>query len=346
MMGWYTLAVVAATISFLRPVKCDPITSSGGTCQVSSKYKKGEFQLVDISVGKLQRKVLVYLPRSMREGETVPLLFGYHGWHSNPWYFSNLMNITHYAEKYTFALAMGIGTSMGTWSSPICCPAFCDETCCAKGDKLDVVRPCGWNEGQSEAKLPRFRGVDDIAYAKASAELLSAQACVDVSSVFAIGFSMGGSMTNRAACEGADFFRGVVAISGGLDMPLEACQPAKPLPVSLFCGTADPGCFQGVNQTFEMWASRNGCTDSAKTSYRTETTTCEMYSQCRDGATVERCLILNLGDEMPGHNRSKPLYPGEPMQPITNVDAVDYSFKTFERILGVKPLIALAPVVV
>lgn len=146
-----------------------------------------------------------------------------------------------------------------------------------------------------------------------------------------LGFSAGSFLANKLACEAADVFKGIVTMSGSWNYA--SCKPAKPVSYMGFCGTADTACFPGANSTFKFWAKQNGCTGGVKETLTTNTTKCEAYTGCPDGLRVERCLLIGMDDQVPGHNRTLP-FGKMPYQPSTNVDSVDYSFKHFSLLLS------------
>lgn len=305
-------------------------------CIPAKGLQTGTLQHISLPVGYQSRGLLVYIPQS-RGLARLPLLLAFHGFHTNPWYFGKLAGLVRYAEAHRYILALPFGTS-ATEPSPFCCPKGYDEQACAACPDArcaDMERPCCWNTGANA--FGKLRRVDDVAMAKTIVRDLTAGACVDGSRAFALGFSMGSMMVHRLACEAADTFRGVAAISGHLDVP--TCKPARPIAFLSFCGTADDGCYPSVNGTFGLFGGLNGCTGGPVRTYATATTYCEALLGCPAGVITERCLIAGLGDEVPGHNR---MYPGAPKQPATNVDAIEFLFDTF-TLLGKEGSVELRP---
>lgn len=149
--------------------------------------------------------------------------------------------------------------------------------------------------------------------------------------VFALGFSAGSMMSNRVACDAGDVFRGVVAISGFLD-PLVALECAlkrqKPMNYITYCGTKDDRCMMMVTNTWKLWGKKNNCSQEVKPTVTTETTWCAAFTGCAEDVIVERCLILGMDDQVPGHNRTW-FFGLQPFQPTTHIDSIDYSFKRF-----------------
>uniref|UniRef100_A0A7S2TSE5 Peptidase S9 prolyl oligopeptidase catalytic domain-containing protein n=2 Tax=Lotharella oceanica TaxID=641309 RepID=A0A7S2TSE5_9EUKA len=261
------------------------------------------------------RSTLIHVPEDIDfiSVSRVPAMIAFPGWHSNPWYFDRLTGLSQTGSKYGMVTAFGFGRPPASEESPICCPKGCDLVCCTKGDKLDLLRPCAWHTEDSE----------DVAYAKAIAAMLQRDTCVDPGRVFATGLSNGGSMAALVACKASDVFAGVAQMSGAL--PQVKCVRDKPIAFMAFCGLDDKSCTPTSNQTVKQFAAMNKCTEPFRPTFESATTKCRAARGCEGGVFVEQCFIQGLGDEVPGHDRVKPLYPGEPKQAPTNIDAIAYA---------------------
>ena len=282
-----------------------------------------------MTVGSTVRPLLLNVPRNGSEGVLANGgVIGYHGWHSNPWYYDYLSNLTNLTEAYGMALALPFGTAPGE-SSFYCCPSNISLSECERGLSLDPVAPCGWKT--SDRKMRQFRNVDDVAYTKAIAKLLVDDVCVDGEKIFATGLSAGGAMTAKAACE-SDVLAGVAMMSGSLE-----CEPTKPLAFLEFCGTLDSACNTSSYTTYDTWSRLNRCSRSSHPTYESATTSCRIADKCREPCTfVEQCMISGLGDAIPGHDRSAPIVPGTtyiPQAP-TNIDSVKYAFDRWSTLFS------------
>src|SRR5690606_2569751 len=117
---------------------------------------------------------------------------------------------------------------------------------------------------------------DDIAYLGAVLDEVEAQFHVDPSRIYVMGFSNGGAMSNRVACEMADRVAAVASLSGTNEFATAApCEPARPIPVLHAHGTDDPcwtyetstrACADesefpklGVAESIDGWLHRLGC---------------------------------------------------------------------------------------
>jgi len=174
-----------------------------------------------------------------------------------------------------------------------------------------VVYPQGisnsWNAG-SCCGSAQSSSVDDVAFVKALLDALEAEYCVDKKRTFSVGFSNGGMLSHRLACELSDRIAAIGPVAG--TMAIDACNPSRPVPVLHFHGTSDfvvpynGGGASGadsVEATIAGWVQRNGCKDAQPTVvYQKGDSTCEEYQQCEDGATVRLCSVDGGGHQWPG----------------------------------------------
>jgi polyhydroxybutyrate depolymerase len=94
---------------------------------------------------------------------------------------------------------------------------------------------------------------------------------VDADRVHIVGFSNGGFMAHRMACDHSDTLASVASFAGTTFLDPQDCQPAVPIPVLQIHGTSDStvyfdgGVFGQANPypgaiaTIEQWATKNGC---------------------------------------------------------------------------------------
>jgi polyhydroxybutyrate depolymerase len=137
---------------------------------------------------------------------------------------------------------------------------------------------------------------------------------IDQHRVFAMGWSNGGELAFRLACEMSEQIAAVAVVSSGIGVE---CSPVRPVPVLMFHGTADTfhpyyggkgtepftrGISQdGAPKTFQRWARLNGCVGKPKVTYRKGAARAVTYTDCRNGATVTLCTIKGMGHQFPGH---------------------------------------------
>lgn len=257
-----------------QPATCPtPALASGDTTKM-------------LTVGGLNREYILHVPSQYKGTSATPLVIDFHP----------------------------IGGSDTTWRSGSPYPAVLDQ------EGVVTVYPNGepspnignaWNvEGCCVSKI-NGTDVDDVAFAKAIVTEVEKVACIDTKRVYAVGFSMGGGMSNYLACHAADVFAAVGPASFDLTQQNEPdCKPARPLTVIEWRGKNDNVVpyagghsalvtgmaidFLGAVGTFQKWAELNGCTGSAGAA---DANNCQTYSQCTAGVQVTLCTDNNGGHE-------------------------------------------------
>jgi polyhydroxybutyrate depolymerase len=164
-----------------------------------------------------------------------------------------------------------------------------------------------WNAG-SCCGSASSSDLDDVGFVAALLDALEAAYCVDKKRVFSVGFSNGGMLSHRLACELSDRIAAIGPVAG--TMAVEACNPTRPVPVIHFHGTSDfvvpyngGGASQAdsVADTIAGWVERNGCKDvEPAVVYQKGDSTCEEYQQCNEGASVRLCTVDGGGHQWPG----------------------------------------------
>lgn len=167
-----------------------------------------------------------------------------------------------------------------------------------------------WNAGACCAPANGAGGaapVDDVAFARAIAADLTA-GCFDPARIYAAGFSNGGFLAHRLACEASDVFAAIAPVSAVNGVP-DACTPGRPVPVLELNGTADTlvpyeggfsldgvtnGAFIGARASIAGWVARDHCAPTPVVD-RHATVTCETYSGCDGGAEVTLCTLDGSG---------------------------------------------------
>jgi polyhydroxybutyrate depolymerase len=143
--------------------------------------------------------------------------------------------------------------------------------------------------------------LDDVGFMRAMIGDISAHACIDARRVWATGMSNGGYLTQRLGCEAADLIAAIAPAAGVLGIPAASCQPARPIPVLEFHGTADTLVdYAGVAPTIATWVARDHCTDAGHEIFRHGAVHCEAHDACAGGAQVILCTADGGGHCWPG----------------------------------------------
>lgn len=260
-------------------------SSGGGTSTCPTSVLKSGDSTKTITVGGLSREYILHVPSAYTGSAAVPLVLDFHP----------------------------IGGSATTWRGSSPYPAVIDKEGVISAFPNGKTGPRGnaWNVGGCCVSKVNGDDVDDVAFAKAIVQDIQKVACVDAKRVYAVGFSMGGGMSNYLACHAADVFAAVGPAAFDLTQQNEpGCTPARPISVIEWRGKNDnivpyagghsalvTGMeidFLGAVGTFQKWASKDGCTGSAGAA---DSNNCQTYAQCSAGVQVTLCTANSGGHE-------------------------------------------------
>jgi polyhydroxybutyrate depolymerase len=180
-----------------------------------------------------------------------------------------------------------------------------------------VVYPDGqsntWNVG-----LPLGGSWNDVGFLDSLISIFIASYQADPAKIYFCGFSAGGYMSYRMACESAHCLAAVGSVSGTMvDAISQSCSPSHAMPIMHFHGTSDGvvayngGGFSGysVNQVMQRWKQLDGCQgDSLVTALpdisTTDFSTVEkiQYTNCDANAEIILFKITGGGHTWPDNN--------------------------------------------
>ena len=154
----------------------------------------------------------------------------------------------------------------------------------------------------------RYTGVggppDDVGFLKALLADLVQRGVTDPKHVYLAGFSNGGFMATRLACEDADAFAAIALISSSMsNLAAANCHPSQPLPILIEKGTADTHVpyaggqtldhtFTGLSadQLTDFFTKLDGCSQPADASQipgpKKKTIDVSTWSKCTSGPVV------------------------------------------------------------
>ncbi|CAF0699217.1 extracellular catalytic domain type 1 short-chain-length polyhydroxyalkanoate depolymerase [Candidatus Methylacidithermus pantelleriae] len=171
-----------------------------------------------------------------------------------------------------------------------------------------------WNAGSCCGYAVQHQ-VDDVGYIRALIATLQKRYPIDRKRIYATGFSNGGMMAYRLACEMSDTFAAMGVVSGTLtDL---CCRPVEPVPVIHFHGTADqnvpllggvgaksvdPTPKPPVLEAINFWIKHNGASEQPQVT-RFGSITKRVYVAASGRAEVVFYLIAGGGHAWPGGKR-------------------------------------------
>ena len=173
-----------------------------------------------ITVGGRERYYQLHVPASYNKSKPLPLVMNFHGGAGNPMQQRRDTDMDKVADQHGFIVAYGAGTS-------------------AFGKFLT------WNIYLSDTYATK-KNVDDIGYVKAMLDDLGHIFKIDEKRVYATGYSMGGILCYRLACELSDRVAAIAPVAATMQNPMETRNPKRPVPIMHFHGMKDDHClFEG-----------------------------------------------------------------------------------------------------
>ena len=201
----------------------------------------------------------------------------------------------------------------------------------AKREGFGVVFPDGLNHSWADLRPTSLRagripphGTDDVAFIAKLVDKLVADGSADPKRIYITGISNGGAMTMTMVCKRADLFAAAASVVINLtDQSANPCRPARPVPMLMMNGTADPlvpykggrgtsrfavDGFWSVEKTLGFWRKINGCeaadasaTDLAHRDPAERSTVTRIDSKCPPGRDVVLYRVNDGGHRMPGN---------------------------------------------
>jgi polyhydroxybutyrate depolymerase len=276
-----TAAVLCASMTACARAKSTP-SATATALPPAATIQPGDSQRT-VTIDGLVRTYLLHIPTGINSDQPIPLVFVFHGLGENADSIQQATGFSDIADKNNFIVVYpnGSGSSGGlSWNAGKCCGYALDN---------DV----------SEANFVR-QIISD----------LGTLAKIDPKRIYATGFSNGGLLSYRLACEMSDTLAAVAPVAGVL--VYEPCQPTQPVSVINFHGLSDttvpyagggviPGLgqpFPPVEQSISTWASLDGCAGSPQTDqngFLTHT----VYGSCKGGSAVELYTVKGIGHSWP-----------------------------------------------
>lgn len=187
-----------------------------------------------------ERTYKTYVPESIENGESVPLVFVFHGAYGNGAGMERGTGFNQFAESHKFI---------------VCYPDAATEN---------------WEEG-CMCNKPYRLGIDDIGFINFLIDKLSAEYKIDSKRIFAAGYSQGGLFAQNIACKLSNKFAAVAAVASSMSVQLfENCKPENKISLLMIHGTRDntlpfngldAGSFSLVStpSVFNLWGKFNEC---------------------------------------------------------------------------------------
>jgi polyhydroxybutyrate depolymerase len=272
---------------------------SDGTLDPSSTH-------IDLEHDGVSRSYELYVPPAYDGSTPVPVVLNFHGFTSSGLAQQENASMDETAAREGFIVVYPNGLD-NSWNAGVCCGRSADTN------------------------------VDDVGFARALIEDLGERGCIDTARVYTTGMSNGGFLSHRLACEAADVIAAAAPVAAVLGIDETACNPARPIPIMQFNGTADPlvrydgGGLEdslSAQESIDGWIARDGCTGEPEVSYQNGAATCETVGDCEGGASVTLCSIEGAGHCWPG----QPCRLGFAGEPTFDIDANEAMWGLFSTV--------------
>lgn len=161
----------------------------------------------------------------------------------------------------------------------------------------DFLAGTAWNSRAGIFGYYPNSDVDDIGFLNSLVDYMIDHYSINPDQVYMTGFSMGGFMTQRMACESNEKFRAFASVAGTIGSGISACNPGRAIPVAHFHGTSDEvvGYYENtfgmnVDDLIALWTQNNNTS-----SIPIET---EFPDSAPDGLTVDHFLYTDGNEDV------------------------------------------------
>ncbi len=231
----------------------------------------------------ITRNYIVYVPAAYQPGDSWPLVFVLHGFTQTASAIMGVSGFNAIADTGNFIVAYpnGVGNAWNT------------------------------NSGMTGGST-----ADDIGFIAALTDTLYTLYNIDTNRVFSCGFSAGGYMSHRLACESPRCYAAVASVSGTMSVnAFNACAPTRDIPVMQIHGTSDAivsynGSAQGgksVADVIGLWVGQNSCATPPQVQLLPNINTQDnstveksVYAPCSTGTEVNLYKVIGGGHQWPG----------------------------------------------
>lgn len=271
-------------VSYLqkKPIQNDtiildkPIQSTG--CGVPLSLKIGTSTYIEIKSANTKRRFIVYLPNGYKNTTEHSLILAFHGYASNPFALEKFTHFNSVANSGNIIMVYPEGTT-----------------------SLAGLR--GWNTG-----IHPTINANDILFVSNMLNALQSNLCINSRQIYAAGFSNGGSLVAKLACNLSNRIAAYASVSGAYVTAFKTCDALRPLPIIEFHGTKDtrvPYLGLAAKKEFaaltwvSRWGKRDRCNPQPIITNETDRITKYMWTDCNDNASVIHYKIKGEGHSWP-----------------------------------------------
>jgi len=225
-----------------------------------------------------QRTFLLHLPPSYGR-QPQPLVINYHGYTETTHVFAQYSNMAVESDKADFILVYPQGEdNPTTWDAGI-----------------GAYGPTG--------------DADDVQFTRDLIGYLEKNYCVDAHRIYVTGYSIGGGMAYRVACNLSTQVAAFATVEGAFYTAPGGCHPRHPVPVLEIHGQADrfapytgnpPLRMEAVQPYLNNWLNWDECSNTTQTFFQQSDVTGVEWPHCADSTVVAQYIISDGGHTWPG----------------------------------------------
>ncbi|MCG8668154.1 MAG: hypothetical protein MI867_01980 [Pseudomonadales bacterium] len=171
----------------------------------------------------------------------------------------------------------------------------------------------------------------DVDFINGIVEALSNELPIDPRRIYLTGFSSGGILSWKLACEYSDRYAAIAPVAADRRAATE-CPNARSVPVLSFHGTADSTVgFEGGINSVTSWAEEHQC-QTKEIVFSEKDSTCERWSNCDDGSEMQFCSSQEAGHTWPSGPGSFVISAAGYGRTSYTLDATDLIWKFFANV--------------
>jgi polyhydroxybutyrate depolymerase len=249
----------------------------------------------------IARTYRLHVPATVDGTKPVPLVLLWHGYTMSAQLMADATHFTATADTRGFIVALPEGTgSPESFNAGACCGTAVSD------------------------------GIADVELATDIVTKVEAEYCVDSKRVFTAGFSNGGMMSYRLACELSGTFAAAASVSGTISIDPASCKPSRPVPMLHVHGTSDTVVFyngggignnESVATSVATLRTADGCPAGDGTNvYLKDDVSCVEWGPCNAGSHVRLCMVTGGGHQWPGGDLLP--YGGSPSPNLNTNEAI------------------------
>ena len=298
-----TIVLLFAVLACARTTPTSTPVPQPTSISTAANPSSGDFTRT-LTFDDIERSYILHIPSSYDGSSPVPLVLSFHGGGGNAENQLRLTDFNQTADEKGFIVVYPNGTGR-------------------LGDALLT-----WNGGNC-CGYAQTNNIDDVGFIRALTTELQSQYNIDPKRIYATGFSNGGILSYRLACEAADIFAAIAPISGTQNY--DECEPSEPVSIIHFHGTADTHVpynggigedsragvpFNSVADSINFWLGRDQCSKTPLSETFADIQH-DTYSNCASGTAVELYTIIGGKHARPGSDRPAGPNGDEPTQTIS-----------------------------